>query len=98
MTDNTLTRSSLAERMHNEVGLSRAESQRLIDRMLAMICGELSRGSDVKLSGFGSFFVRQKSERIGRNPRTREEVPIAARRVVTFRPSAALRERIAQAD
>lgn len=98
MTDNTLTRAGLAERMHNEVGLSRAESQRLIDRMLAMICGELSRGSDVKLSGFGGFFVRQKSERIGRNPRTREEVPIAARRVVTFRASAALRDRIAQAD
>lgn len=98
MTDNTLTRSCLAERMHTEVGLSRAESQRLVDRMLALICGELSNGSDVKLSGFGSFFVRHKTEGIGRNPRTREEVPIAARRVVTFRASAALKDRIAQVD
>ena len=93
--DNTLTRAGLAERMHDQVGLSRAESSRLIDRMLGLITGELTGGEDVKLSGFGSFFVRQKSERVGRNPRTKEEVPIAARRVVTFRASAALRDRIA---
>lgn len=94
--DNTLTRAGLADRMHSEVGLSRAESSRLVDRMLGLITGELTEGEDVKLSGFGSFFVRQKSERVGRNPRTKEEVPIAARRVVTFRASAALRDRIAQ--
>ena len=97
MSDNTLTRAGLAERMNETVGLSRAESARLVERMLDLICGELTEGEDVKLSGFGSFFVRHKSERVGRNPRTREEVPIAARRVVTFRPSAALRERIEQA-
>ena len=94
MTD-TLTRSQLAERMHEQVGLSRAESARLVDRLLGLIRVELDDGKDVKVSGFGSFVVRTKAERIGRNPRTREEVPIRARRVVTFRPSAALRERVA---
>ncbi len=90
----TLTRAELAERMHQKVGLSRAESARLVDRLLGLIRAELDEGKDVKLSGFGSFVVRHKAERIGRNPRTREEVPIRARRVVTFRPSAALRERV----
>ena len=91
----TLTRAELAERMHEKVGLSRAESTRLVERLLGLIRAELDEGNDVKLSGFGSFVVRHKSERTGRNPRTREEVPIRARRVVTFRPSAALRERVA---
>ena len=93
----TLTRAGLAERMHAEVGLSRTESVKLVDRMLSLIGRELTAGEDVKLSGFGSFQVRHKGERVGRNPRTREEVPIAARRVVTFRASTALRDRIAQA-
>lgn len=92
--NDTLTRAELAERMHQKVGLSRAESARLVDRLLGLIRAELDDGKDVKLSGFGSFVVRHKAERIGRNPRTREEVPIRARRVVTFRPSAALRERV----
>ncbi len=91
----TLTRASLAEKMHESVGLSRSESLRLVDRVLSLIRHEIGQGEDVKLSGFGSFVIRQKSERIGRNPRTREEVPISARRVVTFRPSTALRDRVA---
>lgn len=91
----TLTRADLAERMHRKVGLSRAESSRMVDRVLGLIRAELDSGKDVKLSGFGSFLVRHKGERIGRNPRTREEVPIRARRVVTFRSSTALRERVA---
>ncbi len=91
----TLTRADLAERTHRAVGLSRSESSRLVDRVLDLIRAELGRGADVKLSGFGSFVIRRKTERVGRNPRTREEVPISARRVVTFRPSTALRERVA---
>lgn len=93
----TLTRAELAERMHRKVGLSRAEAGRMVDRVLDLIRSELDQGNDVKLSGFGSFLVRQKGERIGRNPRTLEPVPIRARRVVTFRPSTALRERVSGA-
>lgn len=98
MAENTLTRADIVDRMHADVGLSRAESGRMVDRMLGLIRDELSEGDDVKLSGFGSFIVRQKGERMGRNPRTRQEVPIAPRRVVTFRASSTLRERVAGAE
>ena len=97
MAEDTLTRADIVNRMHATVGLSRAESARMVERMLGLIRDELTAGDDVKLSGFGSFVIRQKGERMGRNPRTREEVPIAPRRVVTFRASSTLRDRIAQA-
>lgn len=96
MAEHTLTRADIVDRMHSDVGLSRAESARIVERLLGLIRDELTSGDDVKLSGFGSFVIRHKGERVGRNPRTREEVPIAPRRVVTFRPSSTLRDRIAR--
>ena len=93
----TLTRADLAESIHRQIGLSRAESAHLVERILAHICGALHDGSNVKISGFGSFILRDKGERVGRNPKTGIEVPIAPRRVLTFRASQMLRDRIVQA-
>jgi integration host factor subunit alpha len=95
MTDvGTLTRADLAEALHLQVGLSRAESADLVEQVLAMMCGALSNGENVKISGFGTFVLRDKGERVGRNPKTGIEVPIAPRRVLTFRASQMMRERI----
>ncbi|WP_157220015.1 integration host factor subunit alpha [Flavisphingomonas formosensis] len=90
----TLTRADLAESVHREIGLSRAESANLVEQILENMCAALSRGENVKISGFGSFILRDKGERIGRNPKTGVEVPIAPRRVLTFRASQMMRERI----
>ncbi|NJC34876.1 integration host factor subunit alpha [Sphingomonas jejuensis] len=90
----TLTRAELAESLHREVGLSRAESASMVEQILAKLCGALSDGENVKISGFGSFILRDKGERVGRNPKTGVEVPIAPRRVLTFRASQMLRDRI----
>ena len=91
----TLTRADLAETINRKMGLSRAESLDLVEAILAKICDALSDGENVKISGFGSFVLRDKSERVGRNPKTGVEVPITPSRVMTFRASQLLKERIA---
>ncbi|HCB76512.1 integration host factor subunit alpha [Sphingomonas yantingensis] len=90
----TLTRADLAEALHSEVGLSRNDSSKLVEQILGHLCEALAKGENVKISGFGSFILRDKGERIGRNPKTGVEVPIAPRRVLTFRASQMMRDRI----
>ena len=90
----TLTRADLSEEVHREVGLSRADSASVVEQVLEHVCAALATGENVKISGFGSFILREKGQRIGRNPKTGVEVPIAARRVLTFRASQMLRDRI----
>jgi len=94
MSNNTLTRADLTESVYEEVGLSRNESSNLVEAVLKEISDNLVRGDQVKISSFGSFQVRQKSGRIGRNPKTGQEVPIEPRRVLVFRPSQVMRDRI----
>lgn len=91
-----VTRSELAEKLHETMGLSRAECSRLVELVLQEMCDALSRGENVKLSAFGTFLLRDKALRQGRNPRTGDAVPIRPRRVLTFRASQELRERIAR--
>ena len=93
----TLTRADLADQVHGEIGLSRADSAAMVEQLLAHLCQAMSRGENVKISGFGTFVLRDKGERVGRNPKTGVEVPIAPRRVLTFRASTMLRDRIAAA-
>ena len=93
----TLTRADLADIVHREIGLSRAESAGMVEGILHHMCSSLSDGKNVKISGFGSFVLRDKGERIGRNPKTGVEVPIEPRRVLTFRASQMLRDRIVKA-
>lgn len=93
-----VTRAELAERVHLALGLSRTESARLVEKVLEHICGALADGENVKLSGFGTFLIREKGMRRGRNPRTGEPVDIEPRRVLSFRPSQQVRERIADAS
>ena len=90
----TLTRADLAETINRKMGLSRAESLQLVEAVLRHMCHSLSNGENVKISGFGSFILRDKSERVGRNPKTGIEVPITPRRVLTFRASQLMKERI----
>jgi integration host factor subunit alpha len=92
----TLTRADLSDVVHRKLGLSRAESANVVERVLHHMCHALSEGENVKISGFGTFILRDKGERVGRNPKTGIEVPIAPRRVMTFRASQLLRERIAK--
>ena len=89
-----MTKAALSEAVFREVGLSRDESGKLVASVLDQISGSLSRGSNVKISSFGSFSVREKSLRMGRNPKTGDEVPILPRRVVVFRASHVLKDRI----
>lgn len=98
MTGETITRAHLSEAVYQEVGLSRNESADLVESVLDEMIGALVRGEMVKISSFGSFSVRQKGERIGRNPKTGEEVPILPRRVLVFRPSHVLKNRINRAS
>jgi integration host factor subunit alpha len=93
---NTLTRADLADTVHRRLGLSRAESAGLVERVLHHMCHALSEGTNVKVSGFGTFILRDKGQRVGRNPKTGVEVPIAPRRVMTFRASQIMRDRIAK--
>ena len=95
MTEKTLTRMDLSEAIYKQVGLSRNESADLVESVLNHISVALVEGNNVKISSFGTFSVRDKSERIGRNPKTGEEVPITPRRVLTFRPSHLMKERVA---
>jgi len=94
MANKTLTRADLAEAIVNHVGLPRNESQELVEMILSEISKALENGENVKLSSFGSFGIREKGERVGRNPKTGEEVPITPRRVLVFRPSAIMKDRI----
>ncbi len=94
MAGRTVTRADLSEAVYQEVGLSRNESADLVETVLNEVSDALVRGEMVKLSSFGSFAVRQKGERIGRNPKTGEEVPILPRRVLVFRASHVLKNRI----
>ena len=94
MTGKTVTRSDLSEVVYSTVGLSRGESSQIVETVLDEISDALVRGEDVKLSSFGSFLVRQKNGRIGRNPKTGEEVPIEPRRVLSFRASRVLKDKI----
>ena len=95
MSDKTLTRMDLSEAVFREVGLSRNESAQLVESILQYMSDALVKGESVKISSFGTFSVRNKSARIGRNPKTGEEVPIHPRRVLTFRPSHLMKDRVA---
>ena len=92
----TLTRADLAEAINRKLGFSRAESLDLVEAVIAQMSDAMARGENVKISGFGSFVLRDKRERIGRNPKTGVEVPITPRRVMTFRASQLLKEKIAK--
>ena len=95
MSEKTLTRMDLSEAVFREVGLSRNESAQLVESVLAHMSDALAAGDSVKVSSFGTFSVRDKNERIGRNPKTGEEVPITPRRVLSFRPSHLMKDRVA---
>ena len=90
----TLTRADIAESIHHDIGVSRSDAAGMVEQVLLHICESLSTGDNVKISGFGSFILRDKGERVGRNPKTGIEVPIAPRRVLTFRASQVMRDDI----
>ncbi|MCK5445183.1 MAG: integration host factor subunit alpha [Rhodospirillaceae bacterium] len=94
MSDRTITRAQLSEAVYQEVGLSRNESADLLESVLKLMSDALSSDETVKISSFGSFSVRKKGQRIGRNPKTGEEVPILPRKVLVFRPSQVMKSRI----
>lgn len=94
MSETTVTRADLSEAVYQEVGLSRNDSATLVETVLGEIVDALTRGETVKISSFGSFSVRQKGKRVGRNPKTGEEVPILPRRVLVFRASHVLKNKI----
>lgn len=91
----TLTRADLAEALNRKLGLSRSESLGMVESILDMMSDSLAAGENVKISGFGTFLLRDKAERVGRNPKTGVEVPITPRRVLTFRASQMLKDRVA---
>ncbi|WBQ13877.1 integration host factor subunit alpha [Hyphomonadaceae bacterium BL14] len=94
MGSKTLTRADLADAVNREVGLSRQESAQLVEAVLDMVAETLVDGESVKLSSFGSFVLRDKNGRVGRNPKTGQEVPIEPRRVLVFKPSQVLKDRV----
>ena len=91
----TLTKADLAERLYEQLGLNKREAKELVELFFEEIRLSLENNEQVKLSGFGNFDLRQKRQRPGRNPKTGEEIPISARRVVTFRPGQKLKARVA---
>ena len=91
---NTLTRAELAELIYSEVGISKTEASEIVDQFFEEIITDLMEGNSVKLTSFGTFSVRHKKERIGRNPKTKEEAVIDPRRVVSFRASRELKRRV----
>ena len=93
----TLTRADLADAINRRLGLSRSESLAMVESILDMMSDALADGENVKISGFGTFLLRDKTERLGRNPKTGIEVPITPRRVLTFRASKMLKERVSKA-
>lgn len=94
MNEQTITRADLSQAVYEQVGLSRNESSDLVETVLEEICKSLEKGEMVKISSFGTFQVRDKRQRVGRNPKTGKEVPIQPRRVLTFRASNVLKDRI----
>lgn len=90
----TLTKSKMADRLFAELGLNKREAKEVVESFFAEVSASLEAGESVKLSGFGNFNLRNKSPRPGRNPKTGEEVPISARRVVTFKPGQKLKSRV----
>jgi integration host factor subunit alpha len=90
----TLTRADLSEAVYQDIGLSRSESAQLVEQVLDTMSDAIVDGQNVKVSSFGSFIIRKKGGRVGRNPKTGQEVPIEPRSVLTFRPSQILRDRI----
>ncbi|MDG1169884.1 MAG: integration host factor subunit alpha [Sulfitobacter sp.] len=98
MANKTLTRMDLSEAVFREVGLSRNESALLVESVLDSMSDALVAGEQVKISSFGTFSVRDKTARVGRNPKTGEEVPINPRRVLTFRPSHLMKDRVADGN
>ena len=98
MSDKTLTRMDLSEAVFREVGLSRNESAELVETVLQHVSDALVAGEQVKISSFGTFSVRDKAARMGRNPKTGEEVPIQPRRVLSFRPSHLMKDRVAEGN
>jgi integration host factor subunit alpha len=95
MSEKTLTRMDLSESVFREVGLSRNESSQLVESVLQHVSDALASGETVKISSFGTFSIRDKTARVGRNPKTGDEVPISPRRVLTFRPSHLMKDRVA---
>ncbi|THB72181.1 MAG: integration host factor subunit alpha [Gammaproteobacteria bacterium] len=89
-----LTKAEIAERLYEEVGLNKREAKELVENFFEQLRTSLEDGTQVKLSGFGNFDLRDKNQRPGRNPKTGEEIPISARRVVTFRPGQKLKSRV----
>ena len=96
MSEKTLTRMDLSESVFREVGLSRNESADLVESVLEKISASLVSGEQVKISSFGTFSIRQKNARVGRNPKTGKEAPIPPRRVLTFRPSHLMKDRVSE--
>ena len=94
MSTSTVTRSDLTDAVYREIGLSRTESQQMVESVLDLITDSLVAGEKVKLAGFGTFSLRDKNERMGRNPKTGEEVPITSRRVLVFKPSQVMKDRV----
>ncbi len=94
MSSGTVTRADLTEAVYREIGLSRTESAQLVESVIENIIEALLRGETVKLAGFGTFSLRDKAERMGRNPKTGKSVPITSRRVLAFKPSQVVRERV----
>jgi len=94
MSEQTITRIDLAEAIYEEIGLSRKDSNELLEMVLDEISDNLIAGKEVKISSFGTFTLRAKNERIGRNPKTGKEVPITPRKVISFRPSQMMRKKI----
>ena len=89
-----LTKADMAEKLYEELGLNKREAKELVEMFFEEMCAALEAGTQVKLSGFGNFDLRDKNERPGRNPKTGEDIPITARRVVTFRPGQKLKARV----
>ncbi len=94
MTGNTVTRADLTDAVYRSLGISRNESAAFVERILEEVSASLEKGDTVKISSFGTFSVRDKKLRMGRNPKTGKEVPIAPRRVITFRASHVLKDQI----
>ena len=98
MTNNTITRVDISEAIYHEVGLSRKDTMDLLEMIIDEICLALANGEEVKISSFGTFSIRSKNQRIGRNPKTKKEVPISPRNVLSFRASQLLKKRINDAQ
>jgi integration host factor subunit alpha len=98
MPDKTLTRADIIETLVASGGLSRQDASAFLERILELVCSELENDKDVKFARFGNFTVRRKNPRVGRNPKTGREAPITARRVVSFKPSPLLRQRVERGD